>query len=247
MATSTRPPQNVMPRRIVDQVGHESFGECRVTRYRRSLKPGRKMKAATVEVSLPTGEHPGGHVRQVERFAVTEPSFASRKREERCDESLLLLVRREGALAGCAPPTRCLVGIEQSRLQQCVLQRQWCPQLVRRVGDELPLRLEGPVEPCDQCIERVPELLQFVVGPRQRQALMQVVCGDVASRRRDGPQRTQRSAGHQPTEPDRHDRHDGQRDQRLHEQLMRVTCVLVLGLRDQLLHLLRCFRAVRRR
>ena len=66
------------------------------------------------------------------------------------------------------------VGVRQRDLHQRLEPRQRGAQLVRGVGDELALGVEGRVEPREQPVEGVSELLELVVGPVEREPLMQV-------------------------------------------------------------------------
>ena len=54
---------------------------------------------------------------------------------------------------------------------------------MRSVGDEPALGLERRLEPAEQAVERVGQLLELVVGPLERQALVQVALGDAARAR----------------------------------------------------------------
>ena len=63
-------------------------------------------------------------------------------------------------------------------LDQRSLAGQRRAQLVRGVRDELALRLEGSVEPAEQVIEGVPELLEFILRAVERQTFVQTGGGD---------------------------------------------------------------------
>ncbi len=85
-------------------------------------------------------------------------------------------------------------------------------QLVRGVGDELALERERALEPVEQLVEGVCELLQLVVGAGEVQTLVQVGGGDLPGGRRDRAQRPQEPPGHQPTDRERGRGHDRQGD-----------------------------------
>jgi hypothetical protein len=86
------------------------------------------------------------------------------------------------------------------------------------VGDEaalgvqgVALGVEGGVEPFEQPVDGVGQVLEFVVGPGDGQPLVQVLLGELAGGGGDGPQWPQHPAGHQPAGRDR-DQHGRQRD-----------------------------------
>ena len=58
------------------------------------------------------------------------------------------------------------VGVGQRHLRQSLQPGERRAQLVRGVGDELALCLEGRIEPFQQPVERVAELLELVVRGR---------------------------------------------------------------------------------
>ena len=101
-----------------------------------------------------------------------------------------------------------------------------CAQLVRGVGDELALERERALEPVEQLVEGVCELLELVVGAGEVQALVQVGGGDLPGGCRDRAQRPQEPPGHQPTDREREPGHDRQGDRGGDQQLMPVGAVL---------------------
>jgi hypothetical protein len=98
---------------------------------------------------------------------------------------------------------------------------------VRGVGDESSLCIECGLEPLQQPVDRVGELLEVVVSSVHSQAVVEVVFGDPAGSRRDRAQRCQDPPGHDPAEHGRDDAHNRQRDPGLHEQLMQINRVPV--------------------
>ena len=95
-----------------------------------------------------------------------EAALAPREREERLDQPLLLRADRQHLLAQvCAERVDVCVRIGERDLDQCALERERGAQLVRGVGDELPLRVERGLEAREQLVEGVPELSDLVVGP----------------------------------------------------------------------------------
>jgi hypothetical protein len=74
------------------------------------------------------------------------------------------------------------------------------------------LRLERCFETCEQVIERVAELLELVIGSREREPLVQVGGRDRPCRRGDPSQRAQHSAGGEPPEQGGTQRSPGEHD-----------------------------------
>src|SRR6185437_9157621 len=115
-----------------------------------------------------------------------ELALAARKREEGLEEALLLPVGGEQRLAGGTPDVR-RGRVAEGDLHQGALACERASELVRGVGDEVALRLERGLETREEIVERVPELLELVVGAAEGQPLVQ-------ARRRDPP----RGAGDRP-------------------------------------------------
>ena len=111
------------------------------------------------------------------------------QREQRVDESFLGRAQRQHLPAG--GPQRFAAGVRvgERHLQQRPLRGQRGPQLVRGVGDEPALRLERRLEPRQQLVKRVPQLLELVVRALERQALVEIVLGDAASTNAHRPHR----------------------------------------------------------
>ncbi len=89
------------------------------------------------------------------------------------------------------------------------------------VGDEVSLRFERGVEPPEEVIECIPEILEFVLGAIEGQTLEQVGGGDPLCRPGDSPDRSQHPAGNEPADQKREHRRDGQSDSRVDQKLMR--------------------------
>ena len=75
----------------------------------------------------------------------------------------------------------------------------------------MTLRVERRVEPSEEVVEGVPELLQLVLWPVERETLAQVRGGDLSGRTRDGPDRSKHSAGYEPAREESEDSHDRER------------------------------------
>ena len=97
------------------------------------------------------------------------------------------------------------------------------------VGGESLLFGDVRLQPREEAVDGVGEILQLVAGPREREALVQVALGDVPGGLRHRPQRAQDPARDQPSERERDHGHDRQRDPRPDEQLMEIFGVKVEG------------------
>ena len=100
--------------------------------------------------------------------------------------------------------------------------RQRGTQLMGRVGREPLLFGDVCLEPREQAVDGVGEILQLVAGPREREALVQVALGDLSGARRHRPQRLQDTTRDEPAERDRDDGHDRQHDPRPEEPLVKI-------------------------
>ena len=98
---------------------------------------------------------------------------------------------------------------------------QWGAQLVRGVGDEPPLRGERTLQPLQQPVDGVGEVLQLVPGTGHGQPLVQAVRRDPPGGHGHLPQRAEHPAGHDPAEHQRDHGHDAQRDRRPDHQAVR--------------------------
>ena len=85
-------------------------------------------------------------------------------------------------------------------------------QFVGGVGDEVSLCFEGSVEPREQVVEGVAELLELVLRAVEGQALVQAGRGDPPGRAGDGPDGSQHPAGDEPAGEEGEHGHDGQGD-----------------------------------
>ena len=122
--------------------------------------------------------------------------------------------RRAGIEAG--------VRVGERDLDQRSLAGQRRAQLVRGVGDELALGFERRVEPLEQFVEGVAEFLELVLGPVERETLVQARGGDPLRRAGDGPDAAQHPAGDEPAGQEGKHRHDRQGDPRVDQELVRV-------------------------
>ena len=114
----------------------------------------------------------------------------------------LLSIGSEQILADGLPGAGGGGRVGQGDLEQGALAGQRGPQLVRGVGGEAPLRVEGGLQPREQAVEGVGELLELVVGSVQGQPLVQAAGGDPPGGGRDRAQRAQHPARQQPADRD---------------------------------------------
>ena len=152
----------------------------------------------------------------------------------------------EGALVGAAEQEQCFgevdrpgvdrvealdefavvaVRIAAGHVEKGLRDRQRGAQLVGGVGGESLLFGDVCLEPREEAVDGVGEILQLVAGPGEREALVQVALGDLPGGRRHRPQRAQDPARDQPAERDRDDGHDRQRDPGLDESLVETVGV----------------------
>ncbi len=93
-------------------------------------------------------------------------------------------------------------------------------------GDEVTLRLEGRLEPGEQAVDRVGEVLDFVAGAGKGKPLVQVAFGDLLGSGRHCPERPQHAARHKPATHDGEGSHDGECEAGLGEELVEILGVL---------------------
>ncbi len=75
-------------------------------------------------------------------------------------------------------------------MEEGLVEHEGGAQLVGGVGDEASLGFERRVEAAEQPVDGVAEIFQLVVGPSERESLVQVALGDLAGGGRHDPQRT---------------------------------------------------------
>ncbi len=208
--------RGVVADRVRDEVRDEPFDETRIAR-----RLGRSevlVEDESVVACGPRGS--GGDRGEVDGLVAAEAALAAGEREQGFDQAFLLLADGEQLLAGVPVGVDARVGVAERELEQGAFERERGAQFVRGVGDELPLRVEGRFETCEQSIERGAELLELVVGPLESEPAVEVAGGDLASGVGDRAQRTQGAAGDHPAEPDREHGHDRERDRGVDEQLV---------------------------
>ena len=215
---------------VAEEVGDEPLDEARVAGRLRRLERGVEREAVVI-----CGGGGGRADRgEVDGLLAVEAALAAGEREQRFDQTFLLLADGEELLAGVPVGVDAGVGIAEGELEQGALEGERGAQLVGGVGDELSLRLEGGFEPAEQSVDGGAELLELVVGSFEVEPAVEVAGGDVAGGVGDGAQRAQSAAGDDPAEPERKHRHHGERDRGVEEQLVqrRIRLPLRRGERD---------------
>jgi hypothetical protein len=183
----------VVPDGVTDQVRHQAFRQPRIAVGRRGAEPG---------VDRDVLGHGRGDDRQVEGLGAGDAAFAARQREQRVDQLLLLPPEPQDLVAGGAQGVDARRRVAQRHLQHRPLGRQRGAQLVGRVGDEMPLRLERGLQPREQVVEGLAEPAELVIAIPSPQPPAQVRGGDVPRGRDDRLQRPQQAPREQPAEPE---------------------------------------------
>jgi hypothetical protein len=149
---------------VVEEIGDEPFDEARVAgRVRRS---NRCLEGeARVVCCGRGGGRDGG---EVDGLVVVEAALAAGEREQRFDQTFLLLADGEQLLAGVPVGLDAGVGIAEGELEQGALEGERGAQLVGGVGDELSLRLEGVSRRPSSPSTVVPSCLSSSSGLRGR-------------------------------------------------------------------------------
>jgi hypothetical protein len=122
--------RDVIARRVLDEVRREPFEQVRLALHNRVLQTGLDVQAAKLNILSPQPERASGDLGEIHRHPTLQPSFASCQREERLEQSLLLLFGDEDALECCPPRIQRRLRIAQSVLDQGTLTRERRPELV---------------------------------------------------------------------------------------------------------------------
>jgi hypothetical protein len=186
--------RHIVPDRVPDQVRHQALRQPGIALGRRRPEPG---------VDRHVRDHGQGHLRQVEGLGAGDAPLAARQRQQRVDQRLLLPAEPQHLVAGDAQRRRARPRVAQRHLQHRPLGGQRGAQLVGRVGDEAPLRLERRLQPREQVVQRVPEPAELVVALPRAQPPAQVGGGNIPRRRHHRLQRPEQAAGQQPAERER--------------------------------------------
>jgi hypothetical protein len=91
---------HVVPDGVVDQVGHQAFGQIGVPGGAGGGEAGLDAHTQAVRFAPAAVHHPGGHLGEVERFPAPQPALTAGQGEQRVDEPFLLLPDQKQLLAG---------------------------------------------------------------------------------------------------------------------------------------------------
>ena len=202
---------------VVDQVGDQALGQAGVAQGRGGVQGGVEVELAALALGVAGQQDLVGDRGQVgncsRRSSPARPrARTSRASISRCCCLLAARTRSEGGLEdwveawGSARATSIAV---RSRVSG--------PRASWGVGHSCAGRPGRPfgcrrrLQPGQQPVDGVGQVLSLVVGPGDGEALVQVGLRDLAGGGGDGPQ-LQHPAGHQPAGRDRDRQHDRQRD-----------------------------------
>lgn len=101
---------------------------------------------------------------EVARLPPLDPPLPRREGQERIDEAVGPHLEGEHLPAGRAQGRGVGLRIRERHLDQDPLGRERGSQFVRRVGHEVPLRLERRRQPGEQVVQRLSEPGEFVVA-----------------------------------------------------------------------------------
>ncbi len=158
-------------------------------------------------------DHLGGERRQVEGLGVHEALAFGQDKEPRDH----VLAAHDGGpdRVGHAPQVVARrLGVGERDVDFGAHDGQRRAQLVRGVGHERALRVEGRFEARQHGVEGVGELAQLVVGALHGDALVKRAGRRALRGHGDLLERTKHAPGDQPAQPDRHRRGHGQRRER---------------------------------
>ena len=178
----------------------------------RGLERDRHRQPAGRDLRAARREHVPGDGGEVDGDAAVEAALPPRQRQQRLEQPFLFFPGDEHPAAGGAQRLGVRAGVAERDFEHGPRAGERRAQLVRGVGDELPLRAERRVQAAEEIVDRVRQFAQVVIRLPDRQPLVQVRGGDPLRGGGDPPQRAQRAAGREPAERHRHDRHDPQRD-----------------------------------
>ncbi len=211
-----------MPDSVVDQVGRQLLDQEGVAVEGGGLEARLDVQAKAADRGAGCGHCSAGNGGQVGELALVEAGLAAGQREQGLDEVFLLSIGGEQFLADGLPGAGGGGRVGEGDLEQGALAGQRGPQLVRGVGGESPLSLEGGLQPREQAVEGVSEFLELVVRSVQGQPLVQAAGGDPAGGGGDRAQRAQHPAGQQPADGGGRHRKDPQCDGRGDKQYLPV-------------------------
>src|SRR5262249_50954601 len=144
------PADDVVAHGVVDQVGHQPFGQQGVTVQGRGPDSGLDAQPLAAEVGAAGPQDLPGDGCQVDGLALAEAALAAGQGEQRLDEAFLLGVGGEHLPRDTAPGFGGGGGVIQRDLQHGALPGEGGAQLVGGVGGEVPLGVEGGFQAGEQ-------------------------------------------------------------------------------------------------
>ncbi|HYZ77910.1 MAG TPA: hypothetical protein VE596_11110 [Gaiellaceae bacterium] len=232
----------VVAERVVDEVGDQALGKPGVSRGLGALELGVEVEPTLFQFRPRRSEDGPGDRGKIDGHAEVDTTLGAGEREQRLDQAFLL---RTGSKHPPVARSKRLDGgirVAERDLGECLSTGERGAQLVRGVGDELPLGGEGGFQAIEKVIEGVGELLQLVVGAGERKPPVEIAGRDLASTVVERAQRPEDAPGGEPAEQDRGRGHQREGDPGLLEQEPQLLLVLALrercvspGLRQQLL------------
>ena len=204
---------------IVDEVAREPVEQHRVARHLSRTEVERYAQPELGDVGGACVERAPHRAGEVRRLVALDGPLGPRKHEQAVDQPLGALDGTAHDLGGGLELLPSRVRIVEGDVDLGADDGERRAQLVRGVGDELPLRLERDLQAIQHRVELVGEVLQLVRRAVEADALLEALVGDATRHVRDlmdGPQHPPRN---EPAEADRDDGHQPQRDARLPHQL----------------------------
>jgi hypothetical protein len=208
----------VVAQRVVDQVGGKLPEQAVVTKDGGGGQHGTDGHVAASGVRLAGAQDLCGDPGEVQGLAPVEAALAAGQGQQRVDQPFLLLSFGEHILACRAQRGGGSGRVGEGHLQHGPRRGQRGPQLMRGIGDEVPLCLEGCLQPGQQAVDRVSEVGELIARAGHREPAVQVVFGDLPGGGGDRSQRPQRPSGDDPAEHDRGPGHDRQAGRRRGQQ-----------------------------
>ena len=155
-------PWLVVAQGVVGEVGYQSFGKTGIACDRGGNERGGNVQCQGLCALAARVEHPRRDVGQIEGLPVVQAALAAGEGEQRFDQLFLLLAYREHFLAGRTQRHRCGTGVGEGHLEHGALQGERGAQLVGGVGDKLPLGVERGLQPGEQAVDGVGQILKLV-------------------------------------------------------------------------------------
>ena len=157
--------------------------------------------------------------REVDRVVAPRALGADREQEQPVEQQLRAVGRLDHGARDLAQLLGARVRVVERDLRLGAHDRQRGAQLVRGVGDEAALRLDGALDAVEHRVEGDGQLVQLVGAAGGPHARVEPVLGDPAQRRRDRADRGQRAPGRQPADAERHQRRARDRERVLQAEL----------------------------